>query len=146
LPNTSTECRPHFKFQPRNLSPPLGVDEAFTVEELSMKKFLVLYCTPASAKQQMAQATPEQVKAGMELWTSWMKKNGGAVTDLGAPVEAGKRIEAGSVSDGDNTTVGYSIVKSETMITAIKLLHDHPHFHTPGGSIEIFEFLPMPGM
>ena len=146
MPNTSTECRPHFKFQPRNLSPPLGVDEAFTVEELSMKKFLVLYCAPAAAKQQMARATPEQVKAGMELWTSWMKKNGGAVTDLGAPVEAGKRIEAGSVSDGDNTTVGYSIVKSETMITAIKMLHDHPHFHTPGGSIEIFEFLPMPGM
>jgi hypothetical protein len=27
-----------------------------------------------------------------------------------------------------------------------KLLEDHPHFHTPGdNSIEILEFLPIPG-
>lgn len=111
-----------------------------------MKKFLVLYRAPASAKQQMAQATPEQAQAGMELWTGWVRKSGVAIADLGAPVEAGKHIEAGTVSEGDATIVGYSIVQSETISTATKMLHDHPHFHTPGGSIEVFEFLPMPGM
>jgi hypothetical protein len=110
-----------------------------------MKKFLVLYRAPTPAKQRMEEATPEQVKAGMELWTNWMNKNTGAVLDLGAPLEAGKHIEAGSASPGDHTIVGFSIVQCETMATATKMMHDHPHFHTSGGSIEILEFLPVPG-
>jgi hypothetical protein len=110
-----------------------------------MKKFLVLYRAPTAAKQRMEETLPDQAKAGRELWTNWMNKNTGAVLDLGAPLEAGKHIEAGSASPGDNTIVGFSIVQSETMAMATKMMHDHPHFHISGGSIEVFEFLAVPG-
>ena len=38
-----------------------------------MKKFLVLYRSSVSAKDQMSKATPEQAKAGMAAWANWAK-------------------------------------------------------------------------
>jgi hypothetical protein len=38
-----------------------------------MKKFLVLYRAPISAREQMAKATPEQAKAGMDAWMGCAK-------------------------------------------------------------------------
>jgi hypothetical protein len=29
---------------------------------------------------------------------------------------------------------------------ATKVVEDHPHFHTPGGTIDVLEFLQIPGM
>ena len=51
-----------------------------------MKKFLVIYEAPISASEQMANATPEQAKAGMEAWMTWAKKAEGSIVDLGAPL------------------------------------------------------------
>ena len=39
-----------------------------------MKKFLVLYKSNVPAAQQMASATPEQMKAGMDLWKAWAQQ------------------------------------------------------------------------
>ena len=40
-----------------------------------MKKFVALYLAPASAiaqmKEQMKALTPEQMKAGMDMWMNW---------------------------------------------------------------------------
>jgi hypothetical protein len=73
-----------------------------------MKKFLVLYRAPISAREQMAKATPEQAKAGMDAWMGWAKR-------------------------------------SESVDALDKVLQGHAHLMMPGGSIEIREFLPMPG-
>ncbi len=53
-----------------------------------MKKFLVLYHAPHSAVEQMANATPEQAKAGMDAWMGWARKAGPAIADLGMPLPA----------------------------------------------------------
>lgn len=110
-----------------------------------MTKYLVLYHSPTSRREQMAKATPAQSKAGMELWMSWSKKNAGAIVDLGAPVGDGKRVEPRSTSDSKSTVAGFSLLQANSMEAAIKACADHPHFQTPSSSIEIFEFLPMPG-
>jgi len=103
-----------------------------------MKKFLVLYKAPASAMQQMANATPEQAKTGMELWMKWKSANEAAIVDLGMPL--------GNSTDPNNDIVGYSILQGESIGAINKTLENHPHLHTPGGSIVVLEFLPIPGM
>jgi hypothetical protein len=58
-------------------------------------KFLVLYRSPVSAREQMASATPEQAQAGMEAWQAWGEKAGAAIVDFGAPL------------DGDGDVTGF---------------------------------------
>ena len=43
-------------------------------------------------------------------------------------------------------SAGYSILQGESLEEISKLLDGHPHFHSPNASIEVREFLSMPGM
>jgi hypothetical protein len=110
---------------------------------VDVTKFLVLYRAPISAREQMANATPEQARAGMEAWMAWVGEAGKAVVDLGAPLGEGTTVGAGN-ADGDIT--GFSILDADSQDAAVDLLKGHPHFHTPGGAIEVHEFIAMPGM
>ena len=103
-----------------------------------MKKFLVLYKAPASAMEQMAKASPEQAKAGMDLWMKWKGANDKAIVDLGMPL--------GNGTDPKSDIVGYSILQGDSMKSVRKVLDNHPHLHTKGGSIAVLEMLPLPGM
>jgi hypothetical protein len=39
------------------------------------------------------------------------------------------------------------VLEADSVEAVKKLLNDHPHFHAPGDpSIEVLEFLPVPGM
>ena len=111
-----------------------------------MPRFLVVYNSPVSAREQMAGATPEQAKAGMEAWMAWAQKAGSAVVDLGTPLQAAAHISADGVADGDSQAAGYSILQGDSRDEIDALLEDHPHLHTPGSSIDVFEALPIPGM
>jgi hypothetical protein len=99
-----------------------------------MKKFRVLYRSSVSAADQMAAATPEQAEAGMAAWMEWANRNRDAIVELGSPL------------GGDTDISGYSIVQAESRDAAAELFEDHPHLRMPGGSsIELLEFLPLPG-
>ncbi len=111
-----------------------------------MKRFLVLYHAPISAREQMAGATPEQAKAGMDAWMTWAKKAGNALVDLGAPLGNGKGLKGTSVSNNSARVVGYSILQADSIDAITSVLKDHPHLRMPDFSIEVFESLPIPGM
>jgi hypothetical protein len=111
-----------------------------------MTKFMVLYRAPMSAAEQMATATPEQSAAGMEAWMKWAQQAGPALLNLGSPLGDTVTVAAGSVSHGRSELGGYSIMESESRDALVKLLQDHPHLHMPDASIEIHEFLPVPGI
>jgi hypothetical protein len=111
-----------------------------------MKKFLVLYASTKSAAEQMANATPEQAKAGMDAWTAWASKAGKAVVDLGMPVGNGQNVTQKSASASNSHVSGFSILQADTPNAVKELLKGHPHFMVPGNSIEVLEFLPLPGM
>jgi hypothetical protein len=111
-----------------------------------MKKFMVLYQSTVPASQQMAQASPEQMKAGMDLWMTWSRKAGTAIVDLGMPLGNGMKVTGGSTGSSDSKVSGFSILQAESTKAVGDLMKGHPHFMAPGASIEVLEFMPMPGM
>ena len=109
-----------------------------------MKKFLVLYRAPNSAREQMANSTPEQAKKGMEMWMAWANKAGPAIVDLGSPLADPQTI--GGASSATGHIGGFSVLQGESIDHIRKVLDGHPHFMMPGGTIDVLEFLPIPGM
>jgi hypothetical protein len=66
---------------------------------------------------------------------------------MGSPIATAAKLNgAGPVAGGSSQVGGYSILQAESKDALMDLLKNHPHFMAPGGSIEVFEFLPMPGM
>jgi len=111
-----------------------------------MKKFLVIYGSPVSARKQMAKATPEQAKAGMEAWMKWSQKAGKAIVDLGAPLGNSAHVSHGKAADTKSEIGGFSILQAESREALTAILNEHSHFMIPGATIEVHEFLPIPGM
>ena len=111
-----------------------------------MKKFLVLYKAPTSAFEQMKHSTPEQQKAGMDAWMAWSKKAAASIVDMGAPLGKSLRVTKSSASPATNDLGGFSILQAESKEALAETLKGHPHFMMPDGSIEIVEYMPMPGM
>ena len=109
-----------------------------------MKKFLVVYEAPLTAVEQMANATPEQAKAGMDAWMSWAKKAGDAIVDLGAPLGNPVALGRAPLVDGGIKVVGYSILQADSTEAMSALLREHPHGRVPNSSIQFFECLPLP--
>ena len=110
-----------------------------------MKRFLVLYKAPTSAFEQMQKSTPEQQKAGMEAWMAWVKKSSASIVDMGAPLGQSLRVTKGGTSPATNELGGFSILQAESKEALGEALKGHPHFMMPDGSIEVIEFMPMPG-
>ena len=111
-----------------------------------MKRFLVLYQSATSAEDQMARATPEEAKAGMDAWMAWAGKADSAIVELGAPLGAGRHVESGATSNGQTQVRGYSILQGASIDEIVRVVDGHPHLMMPGGSIEVLEALAMPGM
>jgi hypothetical protein len=111
-----------------------------------MKKYLVLYLSSVSAVDQMAKAPPEQAKAGMEMWMAWAKAAGSAIVDLGSPLGHPMKAAPTGGAKSDSKVTGFSILQAASAEDLAKLMAKHPHHHAPGASIEVLEFLPMPGM
>ena len=112
-----------------------------------MKKFLVLYHSTSTNMEQMASSTPEQMKAGMDMWMQWAAKAGSAIVELGAPLGAAATVNAGGAQRSVRASIGgYSVLQADSLDAVAKVLEGHPHFHAPGASIEVHEVMGMPGM
>jgi hypothetical protein len=112
-----------------------------------MAKFMVLYSSKTPATEIMANASPEQMKASMDEWIKWREEaSKTAQVDFGLPLQAVGRVTAGGVKDSDSQVSGYSIVEGGSKDAVIGLLKTHPQLKRPGGSIDLLEMLPMPGI
>jgi len=110
-----------------------------------MAKFLILYRSDVTAAYQMAGTTEEQAKAGMDAWMAWAAKAGEAIVDLGAPLGDAAFIGPGSVAGDPGYITGFSVLEAESADAVTGILDGHPHVGA-GGSIQVLEFLSMPGM
>lgn len=112
-----------------------------------MKKFLAVYYVPAAALKQMQNASEADRKAGMDAWMKWMTANKKSVVDSGAPLGKTKRISKEGVESMKNEIGAYTIVQADSHDDAAELFDGHPHIMLlPGGTIEVMEFLDIPGM
>ena len=111
-----------------------------------MAKFLILYTGGMSAKEQMANASPEEAKKGMDMWMEWAKKVGDKMVDMGSPLGDAQKVDNDGAQNVESKLGGYSIVEAESLDDAVKLMDGHPHLMMPGAQIKVLECLPMPGM
>ena len=113
-----------------------------------MKKFLVIYHTPAEAAAKMATLSKEDQAKGMEGWMTWATKCGDKLVDMGAPLMSGQQLSPDGKSTNSTKNVnGYSILQAENMKAAIALLQGHPHLGWNAEcTIEVHETMPLPGM
>jgi hypothetical protein len=109
-----------------------------------MSKFMILYRATTSAREQMANATPEQMQAGLEAWRTWATKVGYAVADLGSPLAHTTHVGPGEASAEGVT--GYSILEAGSADEVETILDGHPHLAMPGSSVEVFELIPIGDM
>jgi hypothetical protein len=114
-----------------------------------MAKYLALYRSSVSAVEQMANSDREASQAGMELWMNWAGRVGEGMADMGSPLASVATVTpSGSTGEVDSGSFigGFSVLQSDSVDEAKKLLADHPHFRAPGNpSIEVLEFLQIPG-
>jgi hypothetical protein len=77
----------------------------------------------------------------------WAERNRDSIIDLGTPAGSGMRVADGAVSESQSDVSGYSIVQAESKDAAVELFENHPHLRMPASSsIELIEFLPLPGV
>jgi hypothetical protein len=108
-----------------------------------MAKFMVFYRSDVPARDMMAGITQEQAQAGMDAWMTWAAKAGDAIVDLGSPLADAGTL--GPAAPSSPYITGFSILQAESADAVTAILDGHPHLEM-GGSIEILEFLPVPGM
>jgi len=73
------------------------------------------------------------------------KKAAASIVDMGAPLGKSLRVTKGGAAPNTNDLGGFSILQAESKEALAETLKGDPHFMMPDGSIEIVEFMPMPG-
>ena len=108
-----------------------------------MSKFMILYRSTTSARERLANSTPEQMEAGLRAWQAWAERVGYALVDLGSPLAHTTHFGPGAASaDGVS---GYSILQAGSADEVETILEGHPHLQIPGASIEVLEVTPIGG-
>lgn len=114
-----------------------------------MTKYLVLYRSPISPEQQMQSNSPEEAQAGMEAWAAWAGDAGSAIVDLGAAVASAGTVGGATANAGDGSTAGYvggfSVLQADSTADLERMLERHPHLMLDGATIELYQFLELPG-
>jgi hypothetical protein len=108
-----------------------------------VSKFMILYRADISAREQMTNATPEQMRAGLEAWRVWATRVDYALADLGAPLAHTTHVGPGAAS---TDVCGYTLLEAGSADEVATLLDGHPHLAMPGGSIEVLEVIPLGDM
>ncbi len=110
-----------------------------------LNQYLVTYHAPAAAMKKMKTASPEEMKAGMDMWKKWGKKCGTRLVDFGSPLMPGTNLRADTAATPSKRKLtGYSMIKASSLADAKKMLKGHPHLTwSKGCEIEVHELMPL---
>jgi hypothetical protein len=89
-------------------------------------------------------ATEAEQQSAMEAWMGWFGSLGESVVDGGAPFGASMTVAGdGSTAEGaPSQLTGYSILEADSIDAATDMAGGCPVL-TAGGSVDVFEALPM---
>ena len=95
----------------------------------------------------LAFKSKEEGAKHMAKWMAWVDDLGDASVNRGSPFAKTKTVSSAGVSDdnGAKPLTGYSIVKADSLDTALKMAKACPHLDI-GGSIVVAEAMEMKGM
>ena len=86
------------------------------------------------------------MQASMAEWMAWRDEAVKTVGfDFGMPLQGVNQITAEGIQASSSNISGYSTMEGDKD-TIMELLKSHPHLKRPNATIEVLEFLPMPGM
>jgi hypothetical protein len=108
-----------------------------------MKKFMALYMAPISSLEQMSNATPEQMKSGMDAWKKWSDAHKEGIKEIGTPLGKTKTVTPQGITDTKNEVCGYTMVEADSHDAAAALFTDHPHLTMQGATIDVLECVSM---
>jgi hypothetical protein len=112
-----------------------------------MGRYIIAYHAPLSARQRLAQATPEQAMAGVQHWIAWSHKLGASLLDPGKPFGQTVRITPTGKGPAQSDIVGMSVLEAPDMEAALALVGDHHHLHWADGcEITVHEEIAIPEM
>ena len=96
-----------------------------------MKTFILFYKGP-----------PTPPNASHEKWPDWFRNAGDHLVDRGSPMQNGLILHKdGSTSTPATNLNGYSILQTENLNEALRLIKDHPFLTlgTEDFTVEVFE-------
>lgn len=110
-----------------------------------MPRFLVLFKSTLSAEELMSSATPEQIQAAMEEWSTWKDNLDTTIGfEWGMPLQIVNEVDNGGVHTGSSPVAGYAIMQGDKEAIA-EVLRSHPHLKRDGASIDLLQMMSMPG-
>ena len=104
-----------------------------------MTKYVLFY------KDGTVPATAQEMTTLMQAWQTWVDGLGAIVFDPGNPFGPATTLTATStVSNGGSSAIkGYMIFTAANLVAATALAQDCPHRTINGGTIEVYETLPI---
>jgi hypothetical protein len=110
-------------------------------------KYMILFNSDATARELMANASPEEMKASMDEWVKWRDEAIKSVKfEFGLPLQAVNSISPEAATESRNPASGYATIEGDSKDVITQLLKTHPHLKRTGSSIDLLEMIPMPGM
>jgi hypothetical protein len=111
-----------------------------------MAKYMILFKSTISAKEQMANSTPEQIQTSMQEWTNWKGDLDTSIGfEWGLPMQTIAEVTTSEVLEGNSPVTGYATMQGDKDAVT-EILKSHPHLKIEGTTIDVLEMIPMSGV
>ena len=89
--------------------------------------------------------TPEEGEKMMAAWHKWIEDLGPTMVEPGNPVGQSYTVSAGETVDngGANPIMGYSVVETDSIESALDIAKGSPHLMMNGATIEVAQLFEM---
>ena len=107
-----------------------------------MKKFIVIFMTPAAVLAKWAATDPAEREAAQSKmkgeWDAWMATHKNSILEI-AGLGATKRITPDGTTDTKNDMMMYALMQAESQDAVAAMFVGHVHLQIPEATIEVME-------